>query len=175
MRLTAKAIAFTAFLLASVSLFAQENETSIKYSNITEVGITTASPQSFGFEATTAHGVSIEKAHNLGMGFGIGFNVSDKAGFNLYMPVFFNYRLYFKPQNKFTPHFNVALGMLVPADGMGYYSAVTMGFRSGKFSFSSGLSFLPVYRKGEVFWDGRRSEDKWYFPFGITIKAGFAF
>ena len=100
------------------------------------------------------------------------------------MPVFFNYRFYFKPEKKFTPHVNMALGMLVPAENVGYYSAIAMGFRVNNFSFSSGFSFTPILIREDVQekifheWGGEiisTSVDKWHYPFGITIKVGFAF
>jgi len=154
----AKVIVLIAFLLVSVSLFAQENKTEeeIRYSNITEFGFMTASFQSLALEATTVHGFSMNKKHHFGLGTGIGGNF----GIAAYLPVFANYRLYFKPDNTPSPFVNVAVGGLVTQDEGGVYSALTMGFRSGKFSLSSGISVMLI--DGEL-------------PFGVTIKCGFTF
>jgi hypothetical protein len=179
-----KVFALAAFLAAGVSLLAQENE-KVTYSNVTEFGFSTASPQGISLEATTAHGVIFNKTHLLGLGVGIGMSFHNYN--TAYMPIFFNYRLYFKPNSTFSPHLNVAVGGIMPKDGVGIYSAITMGFKAGHFSFSSGLSFTPIYRTG---WDGnyyyddycfdhyysfRKPSPVWYFPFGMTLKVGFAF
>jgi len=179
------AVALVAFMFASVLSFAQNNESqeSIKYSNITEFGFFTASPRSFSFEATTVQGFSFDKQHCIGLGIGIGTNtcVSYQYGdATTYMPVFVNYRFYFKPDRKRSPHFNVALGGVVIDEGGGFYSALTSGFRAGKFSFSSGLSFMAVLRHevgGYYEWGGYHEFDTydWHFPFGIVLKCGFTF
>jgi len=155
-----------AFLAVSASLSAQENETKepIGYSNVTEFGLLTASPMGVSLEGTTAHGFSINKQHHFGFGTGIGVNFSTNHSAVTYMPIFLNYRVYFKPEKTFSPQFNIALGGLVTQNGFGAYSSVTMGFRAGKFSFSSGLSCMPIND-----WFG------WAFPLGITLKWGFAF
>ena len=160
-----------AFLLAGFSLSAQEDEAkeTIRYSNVTEFGFTTASPRGISLEATTAHGISIEKQHCFGLGTGIGVNFLNRNSYNytnrttVYMPVFFNYRLYFKPEKTFSPHVNIAVGGLVLEEGTGIYSSIAMGFKAGSFSFSSGLSFMPF------------CTDEWYYPFGMTLKVGFSF
>ncbi|MCL2245756.1 MAG: hypothetical protein FWC10_01400 [Lentimicrobiaceae bacterium] len=177
-------------IFASVSLFAQESESqnSISYSNVTEFGVIAASPKSVFFEATTAHGFALNKQHHFGFGVGIGgnFHSDYRTGVEAHMPLFLNYRFYFKPDKRFSPHVNVALGGAILKDGGGLYSSVTMGFRAGKFSFSSGLSFLAIQRD-EAWYDYEdpygygynnatwRKESNWYFPIGITLKWGFAF
>ena len=180
-----------AFLTATMSLFAQESEKNekIKYSNVTEFGFSTASPKGFSFEATTAHGFSLEKQHHFGLGTGIGvwYNSVSNRG-NTYMPIFFNYRFYFKPNKTFSPHINVAVGGLAIEDVAGIYSAITMGFRSGAFSFSSGFSFMPYcvitkhylyyYNEWGIIYPAEpnsKTFTNWYYPFGITLKLGFAF
>ena len=177
---------------ASISLFAQENEPQerITYSNITEFGVVAASPRSVVFEAVTVHGFALNKKHHFGFGIGIGGNYHTQYydGVAAHMPLFLNYRLYFKPEKTFSPHFNTALGGVILKDGVGAYSSITMGFRAGKFSFSSGLSFLAIQREEERYdyWgydlDGNYvgysvldKKSKWYFPIGITLKWGFAF
>jgi len=182
-----KMVFFLLLLFTSVSLFAQENENKerITYSNITEFGVITASPKSVTFEATTVHGFALKKQHHFGFGVGIGgcYHTNFWSGMAAHLPLFFNYRLYFKPDKKFSPHFNVALGATILNDGAGGYSSVTMGFRAGKFSFSSGFSFLAIQRNeyGHSF-DGYYygyyydvKTPNWYFPLGITLKWGFAF
>ena len=183
-----------AFLAVSISLSAQENETKevVKYSNITEFGLLTTSIKGVCLEATTIHGISINKAHHLGLGFGIGGCFYSDAYFGEifgYTPIFLNYRFYFKPEKTFSPHVNISTGGLVIEDGYGVYSSITMGFRAGKFSFSSGLSFMPMYK--EIYkhqfveyidyWGNYNrfsystSKWQWSYPFGITLKWGFAF
>jgi len=174
-----------AFLTATISLFAQKNEKNekIKYSNVTEFGFSTARPNGFSFEATTAHGFSLEKQHHfgLGTGFGVWYNYTSNVG-AAYMPIFFNYRYYFKPDKTFSPHINVSIGGITAENSMGAYSSIAFGFKSGAFSFSSGLSFMPFYQTyygyfddfGGIFYDNY-SFREWQYPFGITLKVGFAF
>ena len=193
----AKALTLAAFLVISISLAAQENEKKekMKYSNVTEFGFTTASPKGISFEATTAHGFSVEKQHHFGLGTGIGINLhittnthpwgtySSLLG-TIYMPIFFNYRYCFKPEKPFSPHINIALGGIT-SDNMGVYSVIAMGFKSGAFSFSSGLSFMPFvvteyyydyyYDEWGIYQSNTKSESKWLYPFGLTLKVGFTF
>ena len=200
-----KIFIIVAFLWVNVSLIAQERETheNIKYSNISEFGLVTASIKGVSIEATTAHGFSFNKAHHLGLGVGIGVNIytvttvsswdgsySYKSPKSLaYMPIFLNYRFYLKPEKTFSPHVNIAIGGLALEESAGFYSSITMGFRAGKFSFSSGLSLLPMHRKEEVI-NYREVTDMWgytytetyseyqwkmAYPFGITLKCGFSF
>lgn len=193
----ARTLTLAALLLASVSLSAQEQEEAkesqeaITYSNITEFGFITTSIRGISFEGTTAHGIAINKTHYIGLGFGIGgcFYSSTFGNPFGYMPVFLNYRFYFKPEKVFSPHVNVSAGGLILDNGYGVYSSITMGFKAGKFSFSSGLSFMPMYKEVEVVqnydyidpWGNlisasySRQEWKWSYPFGITLKWGFAF
>jgi len=179
-----RAIAFSAFLLAAGSLFSQEKETkeAIAYSNITEFGFITVSPRGIGIEATTVQGFSIGKEHCLGLGIGIGgsFHKEDNTA---YMPVFINYRLYFRPHKPFSPHVNISVGGLTATEGYGIYSSLTMGFRAGHFSFSSGFSFTPRYYKREYdsysyfsySYHYYSSDPIWIYPIGITLKCGFSF
>jgi len=175
------------FLTATVFLSAQENEKNekMKYSNVTEFGFFASSPRGISVEATTAHGFSFQKQHHFGLGVGFGVYIHwyyyrPNRG-TMYMPIFFNYRYYFKQGEKFSPHINVAVGGITIEDGAGVYSAITMGFKAGAFSFSSGLSFMPFYRKFEINsspWETFAppySLTKWYYPFGMTLKVGFAF
>ena len=202
----ARALVLTAFLLVLVSLAAQESETgetkkTYAYSNVTEMGIITASPRGVGMEVTTANGVSIYKQHHLGLGLGIGACFHRYGGIFTYMPVFANYRYYFKPEKTFSPHINASLGGMVLDKGYGIYSSLTMGFRvetkgfgypygfgfaAGNFTFSTGLSCTPVYREVYVEkWDYdpiyggtityREYEVKWTNLFGFVIKCGFSF
>jgi len=206
MRIKALTLA-TAFLSAGFSLSAQENETkeTIKYSNVTEFGFAAASPQGVSLEATTVHGVSMNKKHHFGLGLGIGINFHKNTYYSslpsypsywststtstLYMPIFLNYRLCFKPDKKKSPHINLSAGGLIPDEGTGIYSSITAGFKAGAFSFSSGLSFMVMHRKEEVIkyyeftdsWgytsvvEHSEREWKWSYPFGITLKVGFTF
>jgi hypothetical protein len=184
--------------VSTLSLFSQEqkNNDAIGYSNITEFGIITLSPQGFAVEGTSINGISINKQHNIGIGVGYGgsFHTSYHSS-TAYTPVFLNYRFYFKPDNKFTPHINLAAGCLLAKDGGGVYSAFTAGFRAGKFSFSSGISFMAIYREEEAtvydyyppyypeysyypyypnYISYKKTVSQWYYPFGMTIKCGFS-
>ncbi len=178
------------FLFAVLSLSAQENETkeTITYSNITEFGFVTASPQGVGMEGTTVNGFAINKQHCIGIGIGIGGSFHNSYySATAYTPLFFNYRLYFKPDKKFSPHINVSVGGLLAKDGEGIYSSITAGFRAGKFSFSSGISYMAIYRTESISYyeyvydpyyysyPYTSNVSEWYFPFGITIKCGFSF
>jgi len=174
-----KIFVLAAFLSASFFLSAQEQEKKEKnrYSNLTEVGVFAASFRGVSIEATTAHGVSFnEKQHHFGLGIGIGLNFSRENQQSyyvrtetIYMPIFLNYRYYFKPNRMFSPHVNAAIGGLAVENGAGFYSAVTMGFKAGVFSFSSGLSFMPFYKTEEY------AETIRYNSFGVTLKVGFSF
>lgn len=199
-----RTLAFAAFFLVSVSLFGQENESkneskeAITYSGITEFGFYSVSPWGISFEATTVNGFTMDKHNHFGLGVGMGYNIYSpyKHRNTAYMPVFMNYRYCFTPNKKFSPHVNVSLGGVMVEDGGGVYTSLTMGFRIKKFSFSSGLSFMAVRRnelESESFdhsyfdentglWVNdpyaywvEHTERIWYFPFGFTIKCGFAF
>jgi len=179
-----RAFVLAVLLSATVTLSAQENER-IKYSNITEFGFLTTSPMGVAFEGTTVNGFSMDKYHHIGLGIGMGYShhTSYRYDGTAYMPMFVNYRLYFKPEKSFSPHVNAALGGVMAEDGGGIYSSITMGFRAGKFSFSSGLSFMAIEREESRNWwyDPYYPEYEYYsvkywsFPFGITIKCGFSF
>ena len=180
----ARVFVLAAILAAAVSLSAQENESneSIRYSNVTEFGFVTASPQGVGLEATTAHGFSVNKQHHFGLGFGIGVSFRRNSTPVTYMPVFLNYRLYFRPDKTFSPHVNISAGGVALEESVGGYASITMGFRAGKFSFSSGLSVMPILRDVEVkepypYYGTCIAiyETKWTYPFGITLKWGFSF
>ena len=184
------------FLLSfsvSVALFAQENEIKekISYSNLTEFGPILLSPQGSSFEATTVQGIALNKKHLFGLGVGIGGIFINGAMIG--MPIFFNYRYYFKPDKTFSPHLNAALGSIMLKDSWGTYSSVTAGFRVGKFTLSSGLSFLALriekrwyediyvpepdcdYGDYYYIYTIEHKTNKWHFPLGISIKWGFAF
>ena len=198
-----KSILILAMTAASVSLFAQENEATekIKYSNITEFGIIATNPKGACLEATTIQGISINKQHLLGLGFGFGsifystINTNPYDDYTYYnttstlcMPMFVNYRYYFKPDKPFSPHVNTAVGGLWMEDGEGVYSSITMGFRTGKFSFASGFSFMAINQEiDRGYWlnvEGPYGcysyyqpdlKKEWRYPFGITLKVGFSF
>lgn len=194
-----KTVTISALFLVSVSLFAQENGSNetIKYSNITEFGFYAVSPRGISFEATTVNGFSMDKHHHFGLGFGMGYNFFLSYEYpTAYMPAFVNYRYYFTPDKRFSPQINASLGGAMVEDGGGIYSSLTMGFKAKKFSFSSGLSLMALYRHetwsdwiDNGYYDSdldRWIEDpdahsisheskKWYFPFGFVLKVGFAF
>ncbi|MDR1181389.1 MAG: hypothetical protein LBL13_05390 [Bacteroidales bacterium] len=180
--------------VSTLSLLSQEKENNdvIGYSNITEAGIITLSPQGVAVEGVSINGISINKQHNIGIGVGYGgsFHQSYYSA-TAYTPIFLNYRFYFKPDNKFSPHINLAAGGLLTKDGGGIYSSFTAGFRAGKFSFSSGISFMAIYREEEATFIGyyypeyypyfsnnsysyTKTMSQWYFPFGMTVKCGFS-
>jgi len=170
----AKALTLAAFLVISISLAAQENE-KIKYSNVTELGYIAVSPKGVMLEVATVNGVAIDKQHHFGLGVGFGTNVFHTSFEKVFvfMPIFFNYRNYFKPERNFSPHLNVSLGGIAMEGGYGFYSSLTMGFRAKAFSFSSGLSFTPMYREVDTY--HFVSNLKWTRLFGIVLKCGFTF
>ncbi|MDR1878153.1 MAG: hypothetical protein LBQ64_01150 [Bacteroidales bacterium] len=170
---------------------AQENE-KIRYSNLSEFGCVAGSPYAQGIatEVTFVNGVSIDRQHHFGIGIGIGgafYRYSDET---MYTPVFFNYRLYFKPKKLFSPHINATIGGLLFSESGGLVTSFTSGFKAGNFSFASGLTLMmfqgseyvdkeyrnydPYLGRDVVSW--RREKDtKMRFPFGITIKIGLTF
>ena len=183
-RLVLTAICLSLFAFAN----AQEETSKINYANISEGGIITASPRGVALEATSINGLSINKHHVLGLGFGIGisYNQSYVGNGAAYTPIFVNYRYYFKPDRTFTPHINTAIGGLLTEDGGGLYVTITAGFRVKRFSFSSGISMMSLQRgiwEYYEFYDpytglsyGHSGEKmKWFYPFGFVIKLGFSF
>jgi len=177
----ARVFVLAAFLLVSACLSAQENEKRFVYSNITEIGLSALNFKGFSYEATSAHGILLDKKHNLGIGIGFGFNMPQNSNV-AYIPLFFNYRFYFKPDKSFSPCINLAIGGLLAEYEGGFYSSFTGGFKAGVFSFSSGISLMAVKiddggwiysQSGEL--EGFVSDYKWYYPFGIILKWGFAF
>ena len=199
-----KVIAFvlTSFLLVFVPLSAQEKTTadSITYSIIGESGMVSASIRGISFETTVVNGISINKQHLIGLGMGFGDNFytivysspysrAESSSSAVYMPIFVNYRFYIKPQKTFSPHINVAAGGIWIENGGGIYSSLTMGFRAGFFSFSSGLSLMAIHQKEgmafdeyfdpytNTFYSYSRPEPVWIwrYPLGITVKVGFSF
>jgi len=176
-----KKTAFTLITLlsASVFLFAQkdEKEKIVAYSNISEFGLMTVSHQSIAFEATTVQGLSIKQKHHIGLGIGIGYSMPryDESG---YIPLFVNYRFYFKPDAKISPHITASIGGLIVEawKEYGIYSSFTMGFKVRTFSFSSGFSFMPMpLSRGSYMFDMGQPPPDWNYPFGITLKFGFVF
>ena len=200
-----RAITFTlavAFLLVFVSLSAQEKENTgtVKHSIIGEIGMVAAGPRGVGIEATVINGVSFNKQHLVGLGIGFGnnfysirhstpYSTTITSSSAVYTPIYINYRYYFKPEKTFSPHINVAAGGLWIENGEGLFSSLTMGFRVGFFSFSSGLSFMAIHQKEgmkfEEYYDPStntfysyslpESVWLWRYPFGITLKVGFTF
>jgi len=137
-----KALVFSIFLLIFVSLSAQETEKKFVYSNITETGFFATSPRYFAFEVTSAHGFTMDKKHHFGIGIGFGYSEhSSYSSLASYIPLFFNYRLYFKPDRNFSPCINATVGGLLTDEYTGgFYSSFTMGFKTGIFSFCTSIS-----------------------------------
>lgn len=157
-----------------------EKNGNIKYANITEWGFL-GSPSSkyFSFEGTTTNGFIIN-GHVIGLGLGLGIGGDQDAG-NVYCPIFLNYRYYFNNENKFSPHINLALGGLSRQESVGIYSALTTGFRSHKFSLSSGFFFQAYENEIEqLHYDNfgnvviESTVKEMYYPWGIIIKIGFS-
>lgn len=177
-------ITFVCSFFTSATLLAQEEETksNIRYSNITEFGFFATSPKSVFAEGTTVHGISIRNQHQIGLGVGFGGGAYFQSSYDRatsYMPVFVNYRLRFLPDKKLSPHINIAVGGLMTTYGEGIYSSLTVGFRAGHFSFSSGFSCLSIWEnQSDPYYDlSYYSPHSYspYFPMGITIKCGFSF
>lgn len=174
-----KIVLVSIFVISAMFTQAQNEDSKVKYSNITEWGLLGSPSERFiAFEGTTVNGFSIN-GHNLGLGLGLGLGGDMDNGPDVYCPIFINYRYYFNHMKAFTPHINVALGGISRVDGMGIYSTLTSGFRSHKFSFSSGL-FFQAYEK-EI-WDYdefdlyiNTHQKEWRYPWGIMLKVGFSF
>jgi len=183
-----KTFAFIALFFVSVCILAQENARTISYSNITETGFMSMNLRGVAVELTTIHGFAIDNKHHLGFGFGIGSN-SHKPDNDYYsylsgyIPVFINYRLYFKPEQTRSPLLNASLGGVNMKNGGGFYSSFTGGYKIGDFSFSSGISFMAISQKPSsnhyyIYPNSPQlipTNSKWVFPFGIAIKFGYVF
>ena len=171
-------------VVSSWMIQAQNDNAKVKYSNITEWG-PCASPSAsyFSLEGTTSNGIAIG-GHRIGLGLGLGIGAEFENGEpTVYCPIYLNYRYYFNHENSFSPHINVALGGVSRMDGMGIYSILSSGFKSGKFSLSTGL-FLQAYEKEIIntYYDSETGltvtespVKKWLYPWGIMIKLGFVF
>lgn len=158
---------FTVLVISTLCAFSYAQDTKITYSNITEFGLQTASPRWVALEATTVNGFAIDKQHALGIGIGMGgmFKIYGNNSYAFpYMPFYLNYRMYFRPGKTFSPHVNLAFGGIMTTENYGGYSAITVGFRAGKFSFASGVSFFP-----------HNYDYGWQYPVGLTLKVGFSF
>ncbi|MDD3280679.1 MAG: hypothetical protein PHC83_03820 [Bacteroidales bacterium] len=176
-----KAVLVVIFVFSMMLIQAQNQEDNkVKYSNITEWGLLGSPSERFiAFEGTTVNGFAIG-GHNLGIGLGLGLGGDmDAAEPGVYCPIFINYRYYFNPLKSFTPHINVALGGMSRVEAMGIYSTLTTGFRSHKFSFSSGFFFQAYeseiwdYDQYGIYYNTNKKE--WRYPWGIMIKVGFSF
>lgn len=185
-----KKIIFLILLFATIiSVSAQEDSSPKKFSfsNITEFGFPATGSQGVTFEATTVYGFAINRQHCIGIGFGFGLSTKISAGYSLfsnglYTPIYFNYRVYFKPEKTFSPHINFATGGIFVNNGKGSLVSIASGFKARKFSLSSGLSFMAINREREVY-DACYYEDysypyiykEWIYLFGVTLKVGVTF
>jgi len=173
-----KAVLIVIFVFSMMLIQAQnQEEKKIKYSNITEWGLLGSPSERFiSFEGTTVNGFAID-GHNLGIGLGLGLGGDVDDDVNIYCPIFINYRYYFNPLKSFTPHINVAFGGISKERAMGIYSTLTTGFRSRKFSLSSGFFFQAYETEIQYFNDegDYTNKNEWKFPWGIMIKVGFSF
>ena len=159
----------------------QEQLPAIKYAVAIEGGFQ-AGLHYFGEEYTVVNGFRINDKHVVGLGIGVGFKFVD---FNLYCPMYANYRYYFK-LGDFSPHINIALGGMTTTDGGGIYSTLTTGVRSNKFTFSSGI-FFQAYQYKESYYEVIYDPYGYYsqhvegykttneFPWGFIVKLGVAF
>jgi len=172
------------FTVSSLFIQAQnEKDQKVKYSNITEWGFSGSPSASFlSLEGITVNGIAIGGSR-IGLGLGLGLGGDFDTDFGVYCPIFLNYRYYFNHESSFSPHINVALGGTSRTDGIGIYSTLSSGFKSGKFSLSTGL-FFQAYEKVTInsYYDNVTgvyiTEDplkNWVYPWGITIKVGFSF
>jgi len=173
--------AFSLFLFTSLSLSAQEQgaeektekEKPIRYSNITELGV-------IGFAAiwdilggTTANGISINKEHFVGMCVGVGLGRLPHVYSTAYFPLFANYRYYFIPNGKSSPHVDMAVGGIL-SNNNGFYSSFAIGFRARNFTFSLGIPFIAMSCQTDNR-ISKTSEHHWDYLCGATIKMGFTF
>jgi len=171
-----KIIVLIVVLFASFSLFAQEqeNENTIKYSNITELGIIGFATVWDILGGTTVNGISINKEHFVGIGTGIGLGRMPHVYPTGYFPLFANYRFYFIPNGNSSPHIDMSVGGILSNNNNGFYSSLAIGFRVINFSFSLGIPFIAMscrtdYRITEIV------ERHWDYLYGATLKVGFVF
>jgi hypothetical protein len=147
----------------------------ISYSFINEYG--TFAGGSIGFTGVFVNGISLNKTHLIGIG--MGYEADTRAGQS--MPIYVNYRYYFKGKKQFNPLINVGLGTRLtfskstyysdPWENMygystklsveqGFYCTAAGGFRVKAFTFTSGGFVKSI---GDDFYAG------------VEIKAGFTF
>jgi hypothetical protein len=194
--MNAKKIFFFLWLSLPFALLAQESESSvniepvspIQYTMLLEGGINTASPVSVGGEFVFMHGLTFQKKHLFALAFGIGGgyiesyqdeNWTDRP---FYMPFYFTYRYYFRPDKKFTPMVSSALGGLINYSDKqlfgGCYASFCTGFKVRKFYLLGGLNFTSMQSYVESYYDCStytRTQVQWIFPVGLMLHVGIAF
>ncbi|MDL2297031.1 hypothetical protein LJC68_05970 [Bacteroidales bacterium OttesenSCG-928-B11] len=165
-------------ILSSATLQAQtENDNRLSYSIFNEYGfylspmtITKNNISSggfggvFGFTTTVVNNLVLDKNMHFGLGLGVEFDSQD----DMSVPLFFNFRNYFKDSgDKFRPMVNAALGMRysysehyyyynyysssIYEDNIGVYATLGGGFKVRAFSFHAGYFFKSganVYSMG---------------------------
>ncbi|MDL2227524.1 hypothetical protein LJC30_01360 [Odoribacter sp. OttesenSCG-928-L07] len=164
------------FFVSSYS-FSQETNSTIKYSNITEVGYL-FNPSSFNCELTTVSGICLNNRHALGVGLGFGVGNFVESG-TIYCPVYLNYRFYFQnTTRRIKPHLNLAVGALLLKEQTGLYSTFTSGFKAGAFTLSGGLFFCmhnEMVRYIDDYTHQAIFREEMQYPLGLMIKLGLNF
>ena len=164
------------FFTSSVFLFSQEqkNEKTIKYSNITELGIIGFATVWDILGGTTVNGIAIDKEHFVGIGLGIGLGRMPHVYPTGYFPLFANYRFYFIPYGNSSPHIDISAGGILSNNNKGFYSSLAIGFRVINFSFSLGIPFIAMACQTDyrIF---KTAEHHWDYLYGATLKIGFTF
>ena len=161
------------FIMMPVLSFGQEtaavNESKkVSYVFINEFGNFFENTGSIKYTSVFLNNICFNKTQDL-IGIGVGFE--SEWDWNFYsIPVYANYRHYFRSSTNLKPLINIAVGHRSnfntrryspwdsPKYSPGLYSVVAAGFRINAFSLTSGI-FI------------KSANDK--YPFGVEIKAGY--
>ncbi|MCR4680991.1 MAG: hypothetical protein K5636_05200 [Bacteroidales bacterium] len=176
-----------AVLLVGKPAFAQDNsseqEPKVAYNFINEYGFFLGGffmDEAIGFNGVFINGVRIQ---NEVVGIGVGYSTDALNGQSI--PLFLNYRHYFKTEKTLKPMINVAVGTnyyfwktrfytytdpnsydtethYVNHHGFGLYATMSSGFKVKAFSFSAGLFLRSIPRDKSLCG-------------GLDVKVGYTF
>ena len=150
-----------------------QTEKKISYSFINEFGYMIGT--TFGFTGIFVNGIQFNKTQDL-IGIGVGYEFDFMNGNNI--PIYVNYRHYFKAKGRLKPLINVGIGTRLTFEEnyygywnsgfskqidvvAGLYGTVAAGFKFKAFSLTSG-AFIRSYGTEEFYG-------------GLEIKVGYTF
>lgn len=168
-----KIMVFVMLLLAATPILkGQERELpTVKYSMFNEYGLYFGG--SNGFSGVFVNGAEFKDGTFVGLGLGYQTDWYSQS-----IPIFLNLRHYFRPQNRFSPLVNLAIGtqMLFDTDvDFGTYATIGAGFKAGAFSFCSGFFFKQYPDRECVMNSDNQCVPGDAFTGGVELKVGFAF